>query len=204
MRFGAGDLAPILGIVVVARHNNADFFLPIWAQFQNAPVDFYGNGAAVSDDHRFSRQEVHAILFVMFNNIPAEGINRGSSAQHAFHLAQHFLALFDGCSVCLFLQQRIGFVNFLKRLLIQFEMNDAAFIVNRARCTVLHRLRHIVYVDIIAKNLARVAVFHGNWRSGKANKRRIRQCVADDPRVPHNDAPFLLSLLVFPKHNPLF
>ena len=123
MRFGADDLAPILGIAVAVRHNNADCFLPIWTQFQNAPVDFYGNGAAVSDDHRFSRQEVCAILFVMFNNIPAERINRGCSAKHALHLTQHFLALFNGCSVCLFLEQRIGFVNFPERILIQFQVD---------------------------------------------------------------------------------
>ena len=78
-------------------------------------VDFHGDGAAVGNDHGLARQQVFTVFLVVLDDIPAQRINRRVCAQHAFHLSQHFLALFYGGSVGLFLQHRVGLIDQFER-----------------------------------------------------------------------------------------
>ena len=118
MRLCADNLAPFLWVIVAAGHDHANLFLPVRTQFQNPLINLHGDRAAVGNDHGLARQKIGAVFLVMLDNVPAKRVDGGICAQHAFHLPQHFLALFDGCWVGLIFQQGIGFVNLFECLLI--------------------------------------------------------------------------------------
>ena len=82
-------------------------------------------------------------------------------------------------------------------------MNHAAFIIDRAGRAILHRLRHIVNVDVIAEHLAGVAVFDGDGRSRKSDKGGVRECVMQNPRVADRHAGFLVAVGILRHDHPL-
>ena len=203
MRFCTDDVLPILGVFVAACHHNGDFFFPCGAQVKDFAVNLDGNRAGIRHDHGFSGQKICAVLLVVRDNILAQRLNGGIRAEHAFHLTEHFLAFLNGCAVGHLLQRVIGRVNQAERVLIEFQMNHAAFVVDRSCRAVLYRLRHIVNVDVIAEHLAGVAVFDGNRRSRKADKGGVRECVMQYPRIADRHAGFFVSVGILGHDHPL-
>ena len=203
MRFCTDDVFPILGILVAAGHHNGDFFFPRGAQVKDFAVNLNGNRAGIRHDHGFSGQKICTVLLVVRDNILTQRLNGGIRAEHAFHLTEHFLAFLNGCAVGHLLQRVIGRVNQAERVLIEFQMNHAAFVVDRSCRAVLYRLRHIVNVDVIAEHLAGVAVFDGNRRSRKADKGGVRECVMQNPRVADRHAGFLVAFGILRHDHPL-
>ncbi len=203
MRFGADDVSPVLRILVAARHHNGDFFTPCGAQFEDFAVNLDGNRAGIRHDHRFSGQKICAVLLVVRDNILAQRLNGGIRAKHAFHLTEHFLAFLNGGTVRHLLQCVIGCVNQAECVLIKFQMNHAAFVVNRSGRAVLHRLRHVINIDVIAEHRTGVAVFGRNGRSRKADKGGVRECVVQYPRVADCHAGFLVAVGILGHHHPL-
>ena len=74
-------------------------------------------------------------------------------------------------------------------------MNHAAFVKDRACCTIFHSLSHIVNVDIVTENLTGVAIFLGDRSSGKADKCGIGETVTNDPGGSDVDFAVLVDLL---------
>ena len=147
VRFCPNNRFPVLRVVVTAGHDHTDFLFPCRTQFQQLPVDFHGNRARIGNNHRLTGQQVGTVFFVVGDNILAQRLHRRICAQHAFHLSQHFLAFFNGRCVRLLLQCVISRINQSQRVLIQMQLDDAAFVVDRARCAILHRLRHVVNIN---------------------------------------------------------
>ena len=139
----------------------------------------------------------------MCDAILAQRLYGGIRAEHGLHLPEHLFTLFDGLRIGFLFQQVIGLIDFLERVLIQLQVDDAAFIVYRASRTVLDSLRHVVDVDIIAKHLAGIAILYRYRRAGEADERRTGQGIVNDAGIAHHHAGFLFTGLVFAYDNAL-
>ena len=60
------------------------------------------------------------------------------------------------------------------------ERDHTAFVVDRLGGFVLDGLGHVVHVDVVAEDLAGVAVIRGDRRSGETDIGRVRQRLAHD------------------------
>ena len=89
----------------------------------------------------------------------------------------------EGGAVGHLLQRVIGRVNQAERVLIEFQMDHAAFVVDRAGSAILYCLGHVINVDVIAEHLSGIAVFDGNRRARKADKGGVRECVVQNTCV---------------------
>ena len=87
-------------------------------------------------------------------------------------------------------------INHAQRSFIQIELNDTAFVIDRASCAIFDSLRHIINVDVITEHLTGAAVFRGNRGSGKANVCSIRQAVSDNAGSAHNTLGDFFAVLV--------
>ena len=76
------------------------------------------------------------------------------------------------------------------------QFDNTAFIVDRACCTILDSLRHIVDVDIIAKHFTGTAILGGNRRAGKADVCSVGQAVADNTSRANNTLGDFFAILV--------
>ena len=197
MRFCTDDFFPILRVIVATRHNYADFFVPCRAQLQKFPINLHRNRARIRHDHRLARQKISAVLFVMVDNIFAQGLNGRICPQHTLHLSQHLFAFFNRCSVRLLFQRIIGRINQGQRILVKVEFDNAALIVNRTRCTIFHRLCHIINIDIITKNFTRISIFCRNRCSCKAYVSCIRQGIMNDTGIANDRMCFFFTLFIF-------
>ena len=119
--------------------------------------------------------------------------NRIDTAQ--FAVALLYRILFRLCGHCV-----VFGIYPLQRLLVEFQIYYSAFVENRARCTVLHRLRHVVNIDIVSEHLPRGAVFHGNRRTCKPYERGIRKSISDHTR---SSDPYASGFCIHPLFEPV-
>ena len=136
----------------------------------------------------------------MRDNILAKRLNGCIRAKHAFHLTKHFFAFLYGGAVGHLLQCVIGRINQTKRVLIEFQMNHTAFVVDWAGGAVLHRLRHIVNVDVITEHLSDIAVFDRNRRPRKSDKGCVRKRIVQNARVADYNTGFLVAIGILRHH----
>ena len=61
---------------------------------------------------------------------------------------------------------------------VQAQLGDAAFVINRHRGLVRHSALNVVYRNVVAEHRARVGIGFLDRRAGKADERRLRQCIA--------------------------
>ena len=117
-----------------------------------------------------------------------------SGAEQAFHPAELVFALFDHIRIGFQLHPVVFVVDLAQQVLVQLQVDHAAFVVHGARRAVRHGLRHVVHVDVVAEHLPRVMVARGDRRARESNERRVRQIVADDLRDALVDRAVLLNL----------
>jgi len=72
---------------------NRHFFCPARTQFQHPLIDFHGNAARVSNNHRLASQQIFSVIFVVIENVAHQGIDGFIIAQQCFHLSQLLFAL---------------------------------------------------------------------------------------------------------------
>ena len=80
----------------------------------------------------------------------------------------------------LLLEKLIGGIDQCQRVLVELQVDNPALIVNRASGAILHRLGHIVNVDIVAKYLTGAAVLGRDGGAGKPDVCSVGQAVPDD------------------------
>ena len=80
-------------------------------------------------------------------------------AKDCFHLTEFTLALFDNFFVCVGGHNIILGINQPQRCFVEIELDNTAFVINRACSTVLNRLCHIVNVDIVTEYFTGATVF---------------------------------------------
>ena len=190
---GADDGFPVLRIAVAAGHDNPDLLRPAGPQFQQLPVDFHGDGPGVGHDHGLSCEQVGPVVLIVADNILTQGLNGGVRPQDALHLTQHFFALFDCFGVGLLLQNIVGGVNETQGVLVQLQVDDPALVVHWTGGPVLHRLGHVMDVDIVPEHLPGIPVLDGHRRAGETDKGSIGQSLPDNEGAAYHHPGLPLS-----------
>lgn len=83
----------------------------------------------------------------------------------------------------------------------QLELDNAAFVIDRASRTIFNSLRHIVNVNIVAEHFSSVAVITTDGRSRKADKAGVRKTVANDSRSALDPMRNQIALVIFCRLN---
>ena len=192
----ADYLAPFLRVVVFLGHDHRDFLCPGGAQFQDSTVDLHGDGAGVRHDHRLARQQIRPVVFVMAQNVADQRVDGLVRAQDGLHLAQFLFAFLDGVGIRVLGHRIVFLVDQAQGFPVQLQVDDAALIVDRAGRAVLHRLGHVVNVDVIAEHLPRAPVFGGDRGAREPDVGRVGQAVADDAGGADGGADLQLALVV--------
>ena len=102
------NLLPFFGIIVAACHHNRNLLCPSGAKLQYFTIDLHCDRAGVGNNHCLARQQIFPIVLVMLHNIFAKRIDRFRCPKNAFHLPQHFFALFNCDGIRLLFQEIIG------------------------------------------------------------------------------------------------
>ena len=132
----------------------------------------------------------------MVKNITDQRIDSIIVAQYGFHLSESFLALFNNLRISIMCHDFILCINHVKRSLIEFQLNNTAFVIDRTGCAIFDSLRHIINVNVITEHLTGAAVFRGNRSSGKANVCSVRQAVSDNAGSTNNTLGDFFAVLI--------
>ena len=170
----ADDLLPVLGVLVARRHHDLHLVGPRGAQFEYLAVDLDGDAACQRHDHRLAREFLGAVLLVVADDVLDERGDGLVVAEDAFEACQLVLGLgklfvggtFVGEVVKLLVEQ-------LEHLLVEFEVEHAALVIDGTCGAILDGLCHVVDVDVVAEDLLRVAVAIGKWGAREADERGV-------------------------------
>ena len=173
VRRAAADVEPLLGVLVAHGHDDADLVLPGGPHLHQPVVDLHRDGPAVGHDHCLAGQHVGAVRLVVIHDVGAERVDGLGRAEDGVHAAQLVLAALDAGGVCVLGVLRVDGVKLGKDALVQMKRNHAALVEDGARGVVLHGLRHVVHVDVVAEYLARVLVLGGDGRPREADVARV-------------------------------
>ncbi|CCZ48043.1 putative uncharacterized protein [Bacteroides sp. CAG:661] len=191
------DGVPFFRIFVAGRHHHFHLFPPLGAQFQQLVIDAHGYRARIGHNHGLARQFILPVLFVMFHDVAAQGIDGGRRTQNFFQVRHFLFAFFDLLFGSPFFSQQVVFVvDGLQRSLVQIQIDHTRFVIDRASSPVGHCLGHVVHVDVVAKHFDRIPVFRRDGRSCKANVRGVGQAVMDDSCRSHHAFGHFFTLLV--------
>ena len=80
--------------------------------------------------------------------------------ENSLHLAQLTLTLGDNIRISIISHNIVLGIYQTKRSFIQFQLNNAALIINRTSSAILDCLRHIINVNVITKDLAGATILH--------------------------------------------
>ena len=94
----------------------------------------------------------------MVKNIPDERIYGFVSSKYRFHFAKVTFAFFNSIGIGILSHVVIFVIKKLQDFIIKFELYHAAFIIDRACRSILNRLRHIVYINIVSEYFPRIPV----------------------------------------------
>ena len=116
----------------------------------------------------------------MIKNVIYQGIDRLVGTEDCFHLTKFLFALFNDIRISVVSHNVILIIDQMEGVLVEFQVNNAAFVIDGSCSSVFNCLCHIIDVDVITEDLSCTAVFCGDWCSSESNVGRIRK------RVPYN------------------
>ena len=114
----------------------------------------------------------------MLYDVGAERVDGLGRAEDGVHAAQLVLAALDAGGVGVLGVLRVYGVEPGKDALVKVQRDHAALVEDGPRRVVLHGLRHVVHVDVVAEYLARVLVLGGNGRPCEADVARVGKRLA--------------------------
>ncbi len=157
--FVPDDPAPFRRIPVALRHHHRGFLCPFGPEFENAAVYLHGGGTGVRHNQRLAGQQVFPVVLIVAENVAHQRVDGFVIAEDRLHFTERMLAFPHDLRLGMLRHPVVFLVDELQRGLVQLQLHDAAFIINRSGGAVLDRLRHIVNVYVVAEHLAGVAVF---------------------------------------------
>ena len=180
VRGAAAHVEPFLRILVRHGHHHADLVLPFGAQLHDPVVDLHRDRPAVRHDQGLAGQDVGAVVLVMVHDVAAQCVDGLGSVEDGVEAAEVMLGLLHARLVSLVRELLVDRVDTAQRVLVKMERDHTAFVVDRLGGFVLDGLGHVVHVDVVAEDLAGVAVIRGDRRSGETDIGRVRQRLAHD------------------------
>ena len=181
---GAVDVGAQQGLVAgAAGHDDLDrpllrvWTVPLGAQFDDFVVQMHADFAAHGHGHRLAVLRLVARL-EMRHQVGGHVLHAGLRADELFQRGP--LRLQPGLGAFLFVfGQLVHLVVDLGQFaVLEFELGQAAFVVNGNGGAVFARLLHVVNMDVVAKHRAGVAVGAAHRRAGKGHKRGMGQRIA--------------------------
>ena len=151
--------------------------MPVGAQLNDGVVQMHANIAAHGHHHGLAPVGGIAGLKVR-HDVQRHAVNACLCAHHffqcgpfAFGLGLLVFFLILGQLIHFIIQQR-------QHLIVEFELGQAAFVVDGHRRPILLGLLHVVDVDMAAKHRLGVFVAAAHRRTGEGYKRGLRQRIA--------------------------
>ena len=180
----AHHIEPPFGVLVSHGHNNTELalFLPEGAKLADSLVYSHRSRPRVRHNHRLASELVRTVGFVVLNDVLAQCVNDLGCTQNSIQIRKVALACIDGLGIGLLGELLVLVIDLGEDALVKLERDDTALIEHGARCVVLHGLRHVIDIDIVAKHLASRAVIDGNGRTGETDERRVRQSSTNEQR----------------------
>ena len=114
----------------------------------------------------------------MVKNIIDQGIDRLVGTEDCFHLTKFLFALFNDIRIGVVSHNVILIIDQMEGVLVEFQVNHTALIVDGSGRAIFNCLSHIIDVDVITEDLSCTAVFCGDRCSGESNVGRIRKRVS--------------------------
>ena len=195
------DCPPFLRVFIALRHNDSNLFRPGWTELKDAIVNLHGDSAGVSYNHSLARKQVRTVILVVVKDIIDKRSNGLIISEDCLHLTEFFLALRHHFGIGIVRHDFVLCINHAQSFFIKVQFDDSTLIVNRAGSTILDRLRHVVDINIVTKDLTGASVLHRNGRTSESYVCSIREAVADDTGCADLDFtclginPFLQSVL---------
>src|SRR6266566_5801466 len=155
--------------------------MPVRAQSDDLVVKARADPPAHADDESFTGHRRCAVL-EMFDEVLGNGTQPLIRANNGFNsrpprvkappraILLLISNLFD------FLVQRCALLR------IEPKLNQAALVVDRHSCAIVHRLRDVINIDVVAEDLPSNPVARLDRRSRETDKRSVGQSVTDVPR----------------------
>ena len=197
--FAADDVHPLLGVLVAAGHHHLHFLRPFGAQFKHPVVYLHGNGARVGHNHRLAAADVLAVVLIVADDVRHKVVDGHIVSQQGIHVRHLLLVGLDVGFRSTFFPQTVVFgINLRQHFVVELQLDYPALVVDGACGAVVDGLRHIVDVDVVAEDFARVAVLVRDGRAGEADVRGIGQRVADFPGSADVDISLGVNLFLHP------
>ena len=89
----------------------------------------------------------------------------------------------------------------MEGVLVEFQVNNAAFVIDGSCSSVFNCLCHIIDVDVITEDFSCAAIFCGDRCSGEANIGCIRKCVSYDAGSADNGFRLDFAVVLLLDHN---
>ena len=177
MGFVAHHIEPPLWVLISHGHNDTELapFLPGGTELADSLVYSHGGRPRVRHNHRLTGELVCAVGFIMFNDVLTQRVDDLGRTQNSIQIRKVALACIDGLGVGLLGELLVLVIDLGKDALVKLERDNTALVEHGARCVILHGLRHVIDIDIVAKHLTSRAVIDGNGRTGETDERRVRQ-----------------------------
>ena len=121
----------------------------------------------------------------MINDVFTKSINSLRSTENGIHSAQVAFAFRERHLVGFVGEFAVNGIQGTERFGIELEGHNATLVVHGTRRIVLNRLRHVVYIDIVAENFPRTSILRRNGRTSKANIGCVRKRLSDNARGPN-------------------
>ena len=176
---------PIRRICRAASHDDLDLPLheviavPIRAQCHNFMIKIYSNPAAHDHDHCLAAAELLGLLtfLKMLDDIPRHQLDTFACTDNRLNPRPFAFELFPLALLLILRDFLIVAVNLRLEFIRQLQLCDPALVVDAHSRAILYRPRHIVDINVVAKDRACIAVSFFNRRPGKPDIGRIRQTV---------------------------
>ena len=137
----------------------------------------------------------------MVKNIIDQGIDRLVGTEDCFHLTKFLFALFNDIWIGVVSHNVILIIDQMEGVLVEFQVNHTALVVDGSGRAIFNCLCHIIDVDVITEDLSCTAVFCGDRCSGESNVGRIRKRVSYNAGSADNGFRLDFAVVLLLDHN---
>ena len=158
VRLVAYHLAPFLRVLVSRGHHHRYFLSPCGAHLQDTAVYLHCYRPRICHNHGFAGLLILPIVLIVTDDVGYQRVDGFVRSEQRIDTSQLAFAFLYSILFRLVCHGIVFGINATEHRLVQVEVYHAALVEDRTSGTVTHRLRHVVDIDIVAKDLACRAV----------------------------------------------